>query len=142
MSVTNNFKFISFKIVRLNYSQNQSFKNDSVTKSLEISPNFNVAYKRKESTLFVDLSIKFDGPKIPFSLQIVMNGLFELGYDISDEEIDQLANINLAAILFPFLREVVADITIKAGFAPLLLPPINFVEVYQKNQEKKNLLQE
>ncbi|MFO7884249.1 MAG: protein-export chaperone SecB [Desulfobacteraceae bacterium] len=142
MPVKNNFKFVNFRVTQLNYTQNQAFKDNSVSKGIELSPDFNVTYKKNDSTLFVDLSISFENPKAPFFLHVILSGLFELKYQPSDEELDKLAHINLAAILFPFLRQVVADMTTKAGFAPLLLPPINFSKAYQNTQKKKAISQE
>ncbi|SDT87888.1 protein-export chaperone SecB [Desulfobacula phenolica] len=139
MSIENHFKFINYRVTKLNYSQNQAFKNKSVSNGIEIAPDFTVKYKKNDSTLFIDLSIKFENVNTPFFLTVVLTGVFELKFQISDEELDKLANINLAAILFPFLRQVVADTTMKAGFAPLLLPPINFSKAYMSKQKKKGI---
>jgi len=35
------------------------------------------------------------------------------------------------------LRECVADITRRAGFSPLLLPAINFIELAKKQEAEK-----
>lgn len=37
-------------------------------------------------------------------------------------------------ILFPYLRALVSDVSVRAGFAPVLLNPINFEELYQKQK--------
>jgi preprotein translocase subunit SecB len=137
MSIENKFKFIDYRVTKLNYSQNQAFKKKSGSNGIEIAPDFTVTYKKNDSTVFVDLSIKFENVNTPFFLTVVLTGVFELEFEISDEEIDRLANINLAAILFPFLRQVVADTTVKAGFAPLLLPPTNFSKEYISKQSTK-----
>jgi len=39
-------------------------------------------------------------------------------------------------ILYPYLREVVSDVVVRAGFAPVILNPINFDALYQ--QQKQN----
>ena len=41
-------------------------------------------------------------------------------------------------ILYPYLREVVSDMSVRAGFAPVLLNPINFEAIYlqQKQQQQ------
>jgi preprotein translocase subunit SecB len=43
----------------------------------------------------------------------------------------RLARINCAAMIFPFLREAIADVTRRAGMSPLLLPPVNFLELFK-----------
>lgn len=40
---------------------------------------------------------------------------------------DGFKNINAPAILFPFIREHISGIAIKAGLGNILLPPVNFV---------------
>ena len=139
MPVVKNFEFINFKVSVLNYSQNQLFANDSESKEIEIKPDFDVTYNKEKNSVVVDLSVNIKNKTAPFFLHVVLTGLFELKYDFSEEELDKLVKINLAAILFPFLRQVIADTTTKGGYAALLLPPINFSKAFQKAQDKKNI---
>ena len=133
MATENNFNFLDYKVTKLNFSLNKDFLDNSESQSIELSPDINLTYKKREdNSVSVDLSIKFKGPKIPFFLEAVLTGFFQFNYDVADEDLHQLAHINLAAILFPFLRQTVADLTTKAGFPPLLLPPINFVKSYEE----------
>jgi preprotein translocase subunit SecB len=45
--------------------------------------------------------------------------------------------------LFPFAREVVADLVTKGGFPPLLLAPVNFDALYaQRMQQQQRPLSE
>jgi preprotein translocase subunit SecB len=39
-------------------------------------------------------------------------------------------------ILFPYLREVVSDVVVRGGFAPVLLNPINFDALYQQQRQQ------
>ena len=39
-------------------------------------------------------------------------------------------------ILYPYLREVVSDVAIRAGFAPVLLNPINFEAIYLQQKQQ------
>ena len=43
--------------------------------------------------------------------------------------------IECPLILFPFLRRIVADLTGDAGFAPLMLTPIDFASLFQQKME-------
>lgn len=38
-------------------------------------------------------------------------------------------------IVFPYLRETVSDVIIRAGFPPLLLNPVNFEALFLQNQQ-------
>ena len=138
MATENNFNFLNYRVTKLNFSLNKDFLDNPESQNIELSPNINLSYtKRDGNAVSVDLSIKFKGSKIPFLLEAVLTGFFQFNYDVEDKDLHKLAHINLAAILFPFLRQTVADMTTKAGFPPLLLPPINFVKSYE--EIKKNL---
>jgi len=39
-------------------------------------------------------------------------------------------------ILYPYLREVVSDISVRGGFAPVLLNPINFEAIYLQQKQQ------
>lgn len=50
---------------------------------------------------------------------------------ISDNE--QFGRINGAAIIFPFVREHIANIALKAGLGSVILTPVNFTKINRKN---------
>lgn len=58
---------------------------------------------------------------------VEMRGLFEA---VGEPEMgtDTFGQVNGPAILFPFVREQMANMTLKANIPPILLPPINFVK--------------
>ena len=39
-----------------------------------------------------------------------------------------------ARLIFPFARNIIADVTRDGGFPPLFLQPIDFIELYNKQQ--------
>lgn len=66
---------------------------------------------------------------IPFFIKIIYAGLFKFSDDFTKENIESFIRVNCPAIIFPYLRETVADVTRRAGFPPLHLPPVNFVKI-------------
>jgi preprotein translocase subunit SecB len=73
--------------------------------------------------------------KTAFLVEVQQAGIFAIqGYD--EQQLGALLNTYCPNILFPFLREVVADLTTKGGFAPLLLAPINFEALYAQRQQQ------
>jgi len=67
---------------------------------------------------------------------ITMSGSFEFGKEVNIP-IESFANINAPAIIFPFIREHLANLTMKSGIQPVFLPPVNFVELAKRKKEKK-----
>jgi preprotein translocase subunit SecB len=69
----------------------------------------------------------------PFDLLINYAGFFSIKPEnLPEEDIKRVAGINCAAIIFPFLRQEVAELTMKAFNKPLLLAPINFVSLFKE----------
>lgn len=71
-----------------------------------------------------------------YDLEMVYAGIFEIK-NAPPEALDPMLNVNCAALLFPFLRRIAADMTREAGFPPLLLDPVDFGGLYMKKLEAK-----
>jgi preprotein translocase subunit SecB len=54
--------------------------------------------------------------------------------NIPEERQEQVLFIDCAAMLFPFARRVLADVTRDGGFPPMLLEPIDFIGLYEYNK--------
>ncbi|MDR6195352.1 protein-export chaperone SecB [Siphonobacter sp. SORGH_AS_0500] len=65
-------------------------------------------------------------------------GMFEIVGKVEDSSIENFAQINGPAILYPFIRETIASITSKAGIPTVLLPPLNFVEMAERNRQSSS----
>jgi len=49
-----------------------------------------------------------------------------------EEQMQPIMAINCPNVLFPYAREAIADATMRAGFPPIHLAPINFEALYQQ----------
>lgn len=87
-------------------------------------------------TLNVILSAKTEQGENVLSASVDMDGIFEI--EDGGIDIDYIANVNGAAIIYPFIRQHLADLTIKAGSGSLLIPPFNFVGEYQRKMFESN----
>ena len=107
-----------------------------------VSTNIGVGYHyyEEEKILHVILGVKSEDKDASYGFEIDMVGVFKFENSIPEEAIKKFANINCPAILFPFVRETIADLTRRAGFTPLLLSPVNFARLFQeeaKTSQKK-----
>jgi preprotein translocase subunit SecB len=82
----------------------------------------------------VNYSQEFEGKNV-VEAKIVMLGHFEKIGNPS-QTLESFGNINGAAIIFPFLREHLASLCIKSGIGIILLPPINFDQMYKDGKNK------
>ncbi len=71
---------------------------------------------------------------IIYELELVYAGLFKIE-NAPPGAMEPILNINGPALLFPFLRRIVADISREGGFPPLLLDPIDFASLFIKKRD-------
>lgn len=76
------------------------------------------------------------GEEQMFLIELDQAGIFQMK-NIPVEQIDLIKNIECPNMLFPYLREVVTDLTTRAGFLPVILAPINFAYLYQQRQAQE-----
>ena len=68
-----------------------------------------------------------------FLVEIKQAGIF-LMQNFKEDQHGQLLGSYCPNILFPFAREVIAELIAKGGFPQLLLNPVNFDALYQQHQ--------
>ena len=73
-----------------------------------------------------------------FLIDVTQSGIFAIK-NVPKEGLEMVLAITCPNILFPYAREAISDLVIKAGFSPVLLNPINFETLYaQQKQEAGN----
>ena len=88
-----------------------------------------------ECVLTVTLTAKV-GDKTLFLAEAAQAGLFTIR-GVPAEHLQPVIAINCPTILFPYIRETLADAVTRAGFPPIHLAPINFESLYQQQQLAK-----
>ncbi len=86
-----------------------------------------------EVVLIINAECKSAG-KVAFILELAYGGVFTI--NAPEEHHQALLLIECPRILFPFARNIVADVTRDGGFPPLMLGLVDFVAMYQ-NQAKE-----
>lgn len=74
-------------------------------------------------------------------LEAVLNGYFKVFIPESFEEEERLKDLcerNTLSILFPYLRSIISDISLKANIDPIILPTINIVALIEAQKEEDN----
>lgn len=89
-----------------------------------------------EVTITVTLTAKLGvQDKVMFLIEAQQAGVFHVS-NIPRTDIESVLGVVCPNILFPYLREVVTDVSVRSGFAPVLLNPINFEALYQQQKEQ------
>lgn len=89
----------------------------------EVVLDFHIQAKREENSLFV--------------LELSYGGLVTLG-PVPEEAIEPLVMIECPHLLFPFARNILAEVTRDGGFPPLYLTPVDFAALYRQQLEQRH----
>jgi len=129
------------------YIKDLSFENPNAPKSFQepgenpnLQLNFNVGANRLgddtyEVTLHFEGAAKSDTTGI-YQLDLVYAGVFRVE-NFPEERLRPFLFIDCPAILFPFVRRLIADLTREGGYPPLLIDPIDFAALYRRNAAKQ-----
>jgi preprotein translocase subunit SecB len=74
------------------------------------------------------------GEKTLFLVEVGQAGIFVIRH-IPEGDMNPVLGIACPNILYPYVREVVSDIVVRAGFPPVMLAPVNFEALYQAQQQ-------
>ena len=78
--------------------------------------------------------------KVAFLIEAQQAGVFQVR-NVPEEEMEPVLAVVCPNMLYPYLREVVSDMSVRAGFAPVLLNPINFEVLYQQQKQQQQQAQ-
>jgi len=80
----------------------------------------------------VDLCLKVQARRAEtamFSAELVYSGLFQF-VNVRQDDVEPLIWIECPRLLFPFARQILAEVTREGGYPPLLINPIDFTPLY------------
>ena len=69
-----------------------------------------------------------------FIADLAYAGIFTL-YNIPDDQVEPILLVECPRLLFPFARNILADVTRDGGFPPVLLGPVDFVSLWQSRRQ-------
>jgi len=85
-----------------------------------------------DATITVTVTAKL-GERTMFLIEVTQGGVFQIR-NVPPTELPPILGIACPNILFPYLRETVSDLSVRAGFPPVLLNPVNFEALYAQQQ--------
>jgi preprotein translocase subunit SecB len=83
-----------------------------------------------EVTLRLEAKAEVQG-MVLYNLELVFAGVFRI-INVPADSLQPFVMIECPRLLFPFAREIIATAVRNGGFQPLLLNPIDFVELYRQ----------
>ncbi len=122
------------------YVKELSFRNvGGATQDFDAQPTIDMGVEVKSrpigdkgSAFEVDLCINVQAKRaetVMFSVNLVYAGAFQF-VNVRSDDVEPLIWIECPRLLFPFGRQILAEITREGGYPPLLINPIDFTPLY------------
>jgi len=124
------------------YLKDFSFENPHAPRSLAPSsqqPSINIQVNVDASPMTetdFEVTLRLEGKAesqgmILYSFELVFSGVFRI-VNVPADSLQPFVMIECPRLLFPFAREIIATAVRNGGFPPLLLNPIDFVDLYRQ----------
>ena len=88
-----------------------------------------------EVVLSITVTVSFEEVTV-YLVEVQQAGIFKI-QNIPENMLNRMLGIACPNILFPFAREVISDLVTKGGFPQLLLSPVNFDALYQRQEDNR-----
>ncbi|MEE4209527.1 MAG: protein-export chaperone SecB [Parvularcula sp.] len=130
--------------VLMQYLKDLSFENPGAPQtlgaaqaqpSMEVGVDVNargLGQNRYEVELSCSATAKRDD-NVVYVAEVNYAGLFEI-HNVPQDRLEMVLLIDAPYLLFPFVRQIVAQSTRDGGFVPLLLEPLDFAGMYQQQR--------
>lgn len=104
--------------------------------SYDISP-----CDEQEDSAYIELGIEIGDPGLVHSAYFVyarILGYFSLtGENINPKERETFFRVNAVAILYPYLRSLISDLTSRGTDSPIILPTMNIQKMMRELEEER-----
>jgi preprotein translocase subunit SecB len=129
--------------VNAQYIKDLSFESPNVlrimsqpgTQPPEVQFNLGVqANSVGQDTFEVTLTVRAEAKRetlVAFIVELAYAGVFTIT-GVPPDQLEPILFIEGPRLLFPFARAIIADLTRDGGYTPLMLNPIDFVDLYRR----------
>lgn len=94
----------------------RTIESEKIKNLHEVTITINAEAKRDDKTVFVG--------------EVIYGVMVSIGEEVPEESYHPLLLIEVPRMAFPFARQIMADLTTKGGYPPLLLTPVDFHALY------------
>ena len=121
----NNTKQARFQFLRYLIDKcSVNFTGKQLSKEMEFAINPEGEFNKEEKTFELILNVVVNDKEHNLDLNMRIHGFFSYDGDNMDE-VRSFIGINSPAILFPYIRAYVSNITALGGMQPVIMPTLN-----------------
>lgn len=125
---------VKYTVNEIRFKKNKKYSGENVSIDFYIKKDISYNENIMIVNLYTDIFKDAENKNYPFEMEVNIEGIFKY-----EGEIKNNLEANAIAILYPFIRAIVANYTANANVNSLMLPIINvnkFIEACE-NQEQK-----
>jgi preprotein translocase subunit SecB len=75
--------------------------------------------------------------RVLFAIELVYAGVFRV-QNLPKDAVHPFILVECPRLIFPFARQIIADVVRNGGFPPLLLDPVDFMSLYRQRLVQQN----
>ena len=131
--------------VKSQYLKDCSFENPNAPQSFKVQQqpkigvgiNLNAAHlgeNEYEVTLHLEAHAEMQDKDSLFLASVEYCGVFAVSEQTSEDELQLLLLVEAPALLFPYARHIIADMTREGGFPALSIANVDFARLYQEKK--------
>jgi preprotein translocase subunit SecB len=128
------------------YIKDLSFENPRAPQSIltgtgqpKFNVSINVGFNKQDNDVYsVELNFTAKAEResgVLFNVELVYGGLFRIR-NFPENQLALILMVECPRLIFPFARQVLANVTQAGGFPPLLLDPVDFFQIYRQNMDR------
>lgn len=132
---------LKFEVDKLHFDLNENYRQDS-EQVISLEPKLTVSIMDGESEekvkkVTISCYIFEDAEKrnLPFTCSAQVSGIFKAEENSSEESIEHIFKYNATAILLPYLRAAISQLTCLAEKRPVRIPIINVYDLIDRGQQ-------
>lgn len=99
---------------------------------LDISFNVISAISEDNKSLNLEVVTILKEKKGLFSLEFSLIGNFSVIGNSENMSLEEFSKTNAPALMMPYIRETISNITLRSGLKPIIIPPINIISMVNK----------
>jgi preprotein translocase subunit SecB len=127
-------EFVRIFLFDLKYKWNDKFKPAGKPAGYDIRPEYVAKISQDKKTLEAHLTMSISSKPLKLSAHLV--GLFRVAPE-ANMDIEDFANLQALALMYPFAREVVFNVTSRSPISGLVLPPVNLKALLEQHVQQR-----
>lgn len=126
-------QFLGYRVDTMQYKLKPDYTASS--EAIELNPIFNrIIQQANDDEYHVTIGVELRQATLPFDAELALTGRFKYKGEI---DVQKILKVNAVAILYPYVRSTLSLMTTLAEVAPVIIPTINLVRMFEQEEQQK-----